>query len=121
MQNPSGSAPISDELQRVYEEVTEQFLERCSRQIELLEAFASGVDKVGRDMNPQGVHDEAHRISGIARSLGFARLGDAASELEECTSAESWAPEAFVLEVVLKASEDLLEEMLAAINARKSL
>ncbi len=110
----TGTAGNHPELEQVLREVTESFVKRFELQIELLDAFSERVCELGPKPDAEEVNREAHKLSGIARTLGFSRLGDAAAKLEEVTDRETWVRIGRDQSRVLSCVDNLIAEMEAA-------
>lgn len=114
MCNGESSGGGQGEIQRVLAEVAEKFLDRLVAQIAELQQFGAEFTTRGSLLDPGCVHYEAHKICGIARTLGFGPVGDAAAQLEEATSPEYWGGHNFNSSLVLNSLDALIFEIRSA-------
>jgi hypothetical protein len=111
MRNGESPGGGQDEIQRVLAEVAEKFIDRLVVQISELQQFRAEFTSRGSLLDPGCVHYEAHKMCGIARTLGFGPVGDAAAQLEEVTSPEFWGGHDFSRSLVLNSVDALIFEI----------
>ncbi len=111
MRNGRSPGGGQDEINRVLAEVAEKFIDRLAVQMAELQQFRVAFASHGSLLDPGPVHYESHKICGIARTLGFGPVGDAAAQLEEVTSPELWGRHNFSSSLVLNSIDALIFEM----------
>ncbi len=114
MRRPADAERQSRHLQQVLQEVSESFVSGFERQIELLDRFYDDIVTSGADADASEAHRIVHRICGIARTLGFSKIGDAAADLEEATAENAWGSKQFDRDRILSGLEEIISEMEAA-------
>lgn len=107
-------ADLEDELQQALRRMTGDFLDRLALQIPLLERFHADVRTLGIDADPSLIHAEAHKISGVARTLGFSEVGGAAAQLERATGEDLWTAAGFDGAWVLSCIQQYISELRSA-------
>jgi HPt (histidine-containing phosphotransfer) domain-containing protein len=112
------SKDIKDSLDAAIAKVRLDFIKRLGTQFSVLEELANQFEREPRSRPAlEQLATEAHKIAGIAKSVGFPRLGDCAKESEEAVREFLASSNEAVADSVAEKIDSMLEEIENAVVA----
>lgn len=119
MHDPAADLSRSDPLfqnqvQTQVAQIRHRFLERLTDRCLDMEMLANSIDRTGVDIaTVMAIRQHAHKIAGVAATLGFDRLGALAAETDACMARidgqTDWTAARPLLESLLLEIESVLE------------